>query len=282
MEYPGVITPIDAEAARDDDPAHLQARLSELIRERDQLLAAVDILQEISTSLHFSEILQRIARRLGDLFGLDRCSIYLAGDIAAEVRLVATYENPALRNLVVDLDRYPELKQAFTSGQTVFIPDASREPMLESVRPTLDDRSVRSIVVIPVRWRTNVIGAVFLRTERGSTPFSDSDIRFCEMIASLTAKALRNAHRFETLQRATGDHAERERRAALERIALIAFLRRLLERHATSSEHLWAETLLPRASDEELERLTSVAMRVIVDEAEGETVPRSDGPPAEL
>jgi GAF domain-containing protein len=253
----------------DDDVASLRARIDEVTRERDQLLAAVDILQEISSSLHFSEILQRIARRLGELFGLDRCSIYLAGDVAAEVRLVATYEDPTLRNLVVDLDRYPELKRALESGQTVFIPDATRDPLLESSWPALDDRSVRSIVVVPVRWRASVIGAVFLRTERGSTPFSEGDIRFCEMIASLTAKALRNAHRFETLQRAHGDLAAREQRAALERIALIAFLRRLLEHHATSEEHLWAETLLPRASDEELDRLTSVAAQVIAEEARG-------------
>lgn len=251
------------------DAAVLRARVDELTRERDQLAVAVDILQEVSSSLHFTEILQRIAERLGDLFGLDRCSIYLAGDAAEEVRMVATSENPELGNLVVDLGRYPELKRAFESGQTVFIPEATREPSLERVWETLGDRSVRSIVVVPVRWRTNVIGAIFLRTERGSTPFSESDIRFCEMIASLTAKALRNAHRFGSLKRANSEQVERDRRAALERIALIAFLRRLLERYATSTEHLWAETLLARASDEELDRLTSVAMKVITEEARG-------------
>jgi GAF domain-containing protein len=269
MMQPGVLTPIVRDDTPRDDMTFLRTRVDELTRERDQLVAAVDILQEISSSLHFTEILQRIARRLGDLFGLDRCSIYLAGEVAAEVRLVATYEDPTLRNLVVDLERYPELKRAFDSGQTVLIPDAAQEPMFEAKWPTLDSLGGQSIVVVPVRWRTNIIGAVFLRTERGSTPFSESDIKFCEMIASLTAKALRNAHRFETLQRSQSDVAERERRAALERIALIAFLRRLLDRHATSAEHLWSETLLARAGDEELDRLTSVAMQVIAEEAKG-------------
>ena len=270
MHRPGtVVTVEELDVAPETDVRHLRLRVEELTRERDQLLAAVNILDEISSSLHFTDILQGIARRLGELFGLDRCSIYLAGDVAAEVRLVATYEDPALRNLVVDLDRYPELRRAFDSGQTVFIADAATEPMLASVRSTLDDRSVRSVVVVPVRWRTNVIGAVFLRTERGATPFTEADIRFCEMIASLTAKALRNAHRFETVRRSSADAVERERQAALERIALIAFLRRLLERYATSAEHVWAETLLARASDEELDRLTSVAMQVISEEARG-------------
>jgi GAF domain-containing protein len=251
------------------DPAALRTRVGELTRERDQLRAALDIMQEISSSLHFTEILGRIAKRLGDLFGLDRCSIYLAGDVAEEVRLVATFEDPSVANLVVDLGRYPELKRAFESGQTVFIPEATRDPMLETVWEQLDERSVRSIVVVPVRWRTNVIGAIFLRTERGASPFAESDVRFCEMIASLTAKALRNAHRFGSLKRERTEQMERDRRAALERIALIAFLRRLIDRYATSPEHLWAETLLATASDEELDRLTSVAMQVISQEARG-------------
>jgi GAF domain-containing protein len=265
VEFP----PMHPAVEESSDLTLLRARVDELTRERDQLAAAVNILQEVGSSLHFTEILQRIAQRLGELFGLDRCSIYLAGDIAEEVRLVATFEDPDIGNLVVDLSRYPELKRAFESGQTVFIPEATREPSLERVWETLDDRAVRSIVVVPVRWRTNVIGAIFLRTERGSTPFSESDIRFCEMIASLTAKALRNAHRFGSLKRANSEQVERDRSAALERIALIAFLRRLLERYATSAEHLWAETLLAKASDEELDRLTSVAMKVITEEARG-------------
>jgi GAF domain-containing protein len=249
------------------DPPALRGRIEELTRERDQLRAALDIMQEVSSSLHFTDILGRIAKRLGDLFGLERCSIYLAGDAAEEVRLVATFEDPSIANLVVDLGRYPELKRAFDSGQTVFIPEATRDPMLETVWEQLDERAVRAIVVVPVRWRTNVIGAIFLRTERGASPFSESDIHFCEMIASLTAKALRNAHRFGSLKRERSEHMERDRRAALERIALIAFLRRLIDRYATSPEHLWAETLLARASDEELDRLTTVAMQVIAEEA---------------
>src|SRR5919199_38686 len=113
--------------------------------------------------------------------------------------LVAAYEDPSLKNLVVDLNRYPELQRALESGETVFIPDASTDPMLEGVHETLAVRKVRSIVVAPIRWRNTVIGAIFLRTERDAAPFADRDVRFCQVVASLTAGALRNAHRFETL-----------------------------------------------------------------------------------
>ncbi len=130
-------------------------------------------------------------------------------------------------------------------------------------------RSVRSIIVVPMRSRGGVIGAIVLRTERGGVPFSASDIQFCEVIAGLTARALRNAHRFEQVQRANDAEAERRRRVDLERIAFVAFLRRLVSRYTRSDDQKWAETLLPRESDDELERLVSVAMQVIEEEAKG-------------
>ena len=46
-------------------------------------------------------------------------------------------------------------------------------------------------------------------------------------------------------------------------------MRRLLDRHTQSDDHAWAETLLPKASDEELDRLVTVAMQVIDEEAKG-------------
>ena len=245
-----------------EEVLRLRLRCAELEQERDHLVAIVDILQEISTSLHFVDILQTIARRLGQTFGLDRCSIFLAGD-SKDVRLVASYEDPTIRNLIVDLNRYPELKRAFESGETVFIPDASSDPMLQRVKSKLEQRNVRSIVVVPIRWREAVIGAIFLRTERDGVSFSDRDVRFCQMIASLTARALRNAHRFEALVRTQQDLQHSNRTSELQRIALIAFVRRLLDSYARTEDHMWAETLLPGTSDQELDQLVSVAMRVI-------------------
>lgn len=250
------------------DVVRLEARVQEITRERDHLIAIVEILQEIGASLHFVDILQAISRRLGEAFGLDRCSIFLAGD-KSEVRLVASYEDPSIRNLVVDLDRYPELKRAFDSGETVFVPDAVNDPMFSAVRDTLSMRNVRSVIVVPIRWRQDVIGAIFLRTERDATPFSDADVRFCQVVADLTAKALRNAHRFESLLKSGKEQPAQQRVAELQRIALVAFLRRLLDTYSAGDQHVWAETLLPRASDDELQRLVGVALNVIAEEAKG-------------
>lgn len=248
-----------------EEVERLQARIRELEHERKHLLAIIEILQEISGSLHFVDIMQAIARRLGEAFGLDRSSIFLAERDRKTARLVASFEDPSIRNYVVDLDRYPELRRALTTGETVHIPDVELDPTMAHLKGAFDTRRVRSITVIPITWRRASIGAVLLRSFRDGPTFSEGDVRFCEVVANLTAKALRNAHRFEKLRQRVGDPSG-ARAVERERVALIGFLRRLLDEFA-AREGPWGEGVLARASAEEIERLVGVALTVMQQEA---------------
>ena len=248
-----------------EDIDRLQGRIRELELERRQLVAALEILQEITGSLHFADIMQAIARRLGEEFGLDRCSIFLAEREGRTARLVASFEDPSIRNYMVDLERYPELRRALTERTTVSIPDVEHDPSLIHLRETFESRRVRSITVVPIVWRSVAIGAILLRAFRDSPPFSEADIRFCQMVAGLTAKALRTAHRFEKLQQRVGDRTS-SRSADRERVALIGFMRRLLDEFA-NREGPWREGALARASAEEIDRLVGVALTVLQQEA---------------
>ena len=249
------------------DVERLQARIQELEQDRRHLLALIEILQEIAGSLHFVDIMQAIARRLGVAFGLDRCSIFLAERDNKTVRLVASYEDPSIKNYVVDLERYPELREALRSGQTVFIPDAATDTTLAHVKGSLAHRGVKSITVVPITWRGVAIGAILLRTFRDGPAFSEADVAFCQAVANLTAKALRTAHRFERLQGRAGEGGTPAQRAQeRERVALIGFLRRLLDEFA-SREGPWREGILARSSAAEIERLVGVAMTVLAQEA---------------
>ena len=247
-----------------DEVERLQARITAMEQERKHLLAVIEILQEIGGSLHFGDVVQSVARRLGETFGLDRCSIFLAERGGRSVRLVASYEDPGIRNYVVDLGRYPELRRAFTTGETVFIADAATDPSLSPARGALAARRVKSITAIPISWRGTPIGAILLRTFRGGPAFSAADLQFCQVVANLTAKALRNAHRFERLR--TRREPDRLHRREREQTTLIGFLRQLLAVYPpppAADEH--AE--LAVAGSPELERLVGVAQAVLSQEA---------------
>ncbi len=245
-----------------------EKRIAMLERDRDHLLAVVDILEGISGTLHFADILQSITRKLGDLYGLDRCSIFLAERRGKAARLVASYEDPAIRNHLVDLERYPELKRALKSGETVFIPDATTDPTLKHIKGALTKRGAKTITVIPITWRGAVIGAMFLRTFRDGPAFSDQDLQFCKVVCNLTAKALRNAYRYEKLEHRQAATTERARRANRERVALVGFLRRLLDSFSSRDEP-WNEGVLSASAGDELDRLTEVAMTVVQEEGKG-------------
>jgi GAF domain-containing protein len=244
----------------------LQARVRELEQERRHLLAIVEILQETSGTLHFIDVLQGITRKLGETFGLDRCSILLVERGTNAARLVASYEDPAVRSYLVDLDRYPELRRALRSGEAVFIPDAQRDPELKHARDLLKNRRVKSITVVPITWRGSVIGVIFLRTFRDGPAFSESDVRFTQVVAGIAAKALRNAYRYERLLKTQSGGGDGPRRDDLKRIALIALLRRLLDGFE-QREVAWSEDLLSRTSEGELDRLVDVALTVLEEEA---------------
>src|SRR5205807_113909 len=162
----------------------------------------------------------------------------------------------------------PHSRRALQGGARVFIPDAASDPSLKHVKGELISRRVKSITVVPITWRGVAIGAIFLRTFRDGPTFSDEDVRFVQVVASITAQALRNAHRYERLAQRQQETGETMRRMELERVALLSFLRRLLGAFG-EREGAWAEGLLPRASADELDRLVGVAMAVIQEEAKG-------------
>jgi two-component system sensor histidine kinase ChiS len=257
--------------APDDAATMLASRILELEKERERLITVIDILQEISGTLHFVDILQTIARRLGETFGLDRSSIFLADRGGRTVRLVASYEDPSIRNLVVDLARYPEIQRAMETGETVFIADATADQTLQHVKGALARRKVKSITVVPIKYRGAAIGCIFLRTFKDGDALSEADIRFTQTVADLTAKTLRNAHRYETLIRRTkgiAADAEGSHRADVQRVALVAYLQKLLDAFA-QADRAALEQLLPNTSAAELQRLVGVTMAVLAEEAKG-------------
>lgn len=254
---------MSATAMAIDEVERLQSRLNALEQERKHLLAVIEILQDIGGSLHFAEVVQSVTLRLGETFGLDRCSIFLAERGGNSVRLVASYEDPGIRNYVVDLDRYPELRRALQTGETVFIADAATDPSLGPARWALAARKVKTITVIPISWRGNAIGAIFLRTFRDGPSFSAADLQFCQVVANLTAKALRNAHRFERLRKRKGEDEDARRREQ-QQAALIGFMRQLLATYPPPSAD---EPGLADGVSAEIDRLVGVAQAVLSQES---------------
>src|SRR5204862_7003135 len=103
----------------------------EALRARDLLF---DIFQEVSSALRADEIFQTLVRRVGQAFGLSHCSFVLTAPGEDKGRVVAVYENPAIRDLRVDLTRYPDIQEAIRTERPVIIHDVREHPLFAAIR----------------------------------------------------------------------------------------------------------------------------------------------------
>ena len=213
--------------------AHIRSA-QELARARDEAqsrAAIVDILHEVTDSLKPDEIYHILVRRVARVLQISKCSMVLAkpGDQLGVV--VAAYENPMLRNLQIELARYPEIQRALTSSRSVLVEDVGSDPLYaeERVRWQRDKIVVptRSAVALPFSMKDQQLGVFFLRTTGEDPPLTRADAQFAETVIRTAVAAIEKAYDFET---AVSD------KKRLEKLAATDALTGALNRRALSEE----------------------------------------------
>ena len=172
------------------------------LRTRDLLF---DIFQEVSAALRADEIFQTLVRRVGHAFGLTHCSFVLTAPGEDKGRVVAVYENPAIRDLRVELERYPEIQEAIRTERPVLIPDVHEHPLFETIRRRWEQQriavNVQSAVALPVFVQGRAAGVFFLRTVQGDPELRPQDVAFANTIAQAAARVLENEERRAAIYR---------------------------------------------------------------------------------
>jgi PAS domain S-box-containing protein len=175
-----------------------QARRVE--REKQELQTFLEVTSATTSTLDLHEVLFVIVRRIAALVSALRCSILTVDEKEGRCRVLASSDDPTVNGLSLDLQRYPEVRKAFSTRQAVVINDVAREPLLDTVRHKLQELGYHSIMVIPLVYRETLLGMLFLRAARAERRFSSSEIAACQVIANASANALRNAMLFEEMR----------------------------------------------------------------------------------
>jgi two-component system cell cycle response regulator len=187
--------------------AHIRERAEareaqEALRARDLLF---DIFQEVSSAVRADEIFQTLVRRVGQAFGLSHCSLVLTAPGDDKGRVVAVYENPAIRDLRVDLGRYPEIQEAIRTERPVVIQNVHEDPLFASIRQHWSKQqievNVQAAVALPVFVQGRAAGVFFLRTEKGDPQLRAVDVAFANTIAQAAARVLENEERRSAIYR---------------------------------------------------------------------------------
>lgn len=183
----------------------LKSAEEELQRARDEAESRrklVDILHEVTGDLSADEIYHILARRVARALSLSRCSIILAkpGD---KVGIVATaFDNPALRNVEINLELYPEIGSALDLGHPVLVEDLQMSALHAEVRREWHADGItvpiRSVIALPFMLDRERSGVFFLRRMLNEPPLTNDDVEFADAVIKAAVMAIQRAQVIET------------------------------------------------------------------------------------
>ena len=167
-----------------------------------------DIMEDLSAALRPDEVVQTLVRRVGETLAVAHCSFVRVADDAGPGRVVASHESPTLRDLQVDLARYPEIGEALRTGEPVFVPDVQRHPLFEGQRAAWAERrmvvDVRSVLAVPVTLHGRKAGVFLLRTRRAEQPLDADQVEFALRLTHAAARLLESEERRASIYRRQG------------------------------------------------------------------------------
>ena len=167
---------------------HLRAgrTLNQARAEARSQAALVGLLREITTNLPPQELFQVLVRQVAAGLRIPRCSILFGRPGAEHLTVAAASEDPMLKDLSVDLARYPEIRRALDTGEVLLVEDTTSDPVYRGVA----GHATTSSLVLPFSIRGERAGVFFLRTGAGDPPLDEADLRFAGRVVESAASAI--------------------------------------------------------------------------------------------
>lgn len=191
-------------------------------KERDVELV-LELTQALSSTLDFRNILFTVVHRIAEFANVERCSLVLVRDKGDIGYVVAASDDKELRDLPIDLSKYPEIQRAMSTGEVLVITDASTHPLFDLVRSEMPLNPFRWFALMPIMFEGKPMGVLFLRS-RNAVQLDEHRLSLARTVVNATAIALRNARILQSLRDQTQQisvaRVEAERRLkALQRYA---------------------------------------------------------------
>jgi len=181
----------------------LRAVMEELARKEKDAQVVLELTQALASNLDFRGILFTVVQRIAEVAKVDRVSIVLVSEQADLGYVVAASDDAELRDLPIDLSKYPEIRQVLDNGEPLVITDAETHPLLEIVRhgarAHAGARAFASIAILPILYEGKPMGVLFVRS-KSTFAFGEHELALCKTVSNAMAIALRNARVLQSLR----------------------------------------------------------------------------------
>jgi GAF domain-containing protein/DNA-binding response OmpR family regulator len=173
------------------------ARLYEEMRRRaDEMAALADVAREISGTLVFDRVLQRIAERAMILLDADTSAAFMREPGATEYRAIVALGETAdaiMADRIVPGEGI--IGDLAARGASEFVNDAGRDPRAARI-PGTEDVADERIMAASLIGRDGVSGLLAVWRSGPSDPFSQADLDFLVGLSQQAAIAIDNARLF--------------------------------------------------------------------------------------
>jgi diguanylate cyclase (GGDEF)-like protein/PAS domain S-box-containing protein len=194
------------------------ARLyDETRRNADQLARINQISAAINQPFALDDVLGSTLRELIRALEVDRGGIALLAEARDHLTVISEHSPgggpPALGQTIPVRDN-PSMEFVLRERRALAVTDVEHDPRLgRAAADLLRAVGTRSILIVPLLVRGEVIGTIGLDSQRSERVFGDAEIKFAQTIANQAAIAIEKARLFE---------AEQTRRAELDALNRIA------------------------------------------------------------
>jgi len=174
--------------------AHLRSRrlFDALSRERREVETLIRLHRSLAISTSPEQVLDSLVKILAEVVGVKRASVVLASRDPRYGYAMAS-SDAAVRNLEVDLRRYPEVLRVMKTRKPLVVEDAATSELFAPLASELEAAKVRSILAVPIEIDGDAVATLLLNTRDERKKFTQREIRLCAVAAQTAGLALKSS-----------------------------------------------------------------------------------------
>lgn len=179
-----------------------------LRRAREQArmrLEAIDLIRELNRVVSADEMFHLVTARTAEVLGVARCSVLVVEKGSGRARVAASSEREFHEGLQLDLELYPEIREALETGRAVRVADAATSRLFDGVRGEWDrrglDQPLRSVIVVPFPLSETVTGLFVERSTVDEPELGEEAVELAERVVEAIVQACGRVQVFERLMK---------------------------------------------------------------------------------
>lgn len=180
--------------------AELRQQIAALSRRQAELTALCEVGKELASTLDLNQLLELILNRAITLAQAERGFLVLWDEASRdfEIAVARQFEPRERDDAEAEISRRL-IQNVLTQREPVITINAQEDPRFIGSE-SIVTYSIRSVLAVPLIFKTDLIGAIYVDTRLGLRRFQDTDLALLDAMANQAAVAIHMARLYDSLQ----------------------------------------------------------------------------------